>query len=75
MKPVETTSLKVMTLDDDSVVGIDAPEKYKSEPFPIAQFIANLRLVPDLSCRTPFDLLKDVDDIRAAYLIENRKRM
>jgi hypothetical protein len=75
MKAVETTIRTVMTLDQDaSVGGFDAPSKHTTEPFPIAQFIANLRLLPDLRCYTPFDLLKSVDDIRTEYLIETKEK-
>ena len=73
MKTVETAILNVVNFDHTSTGDLSATSKQVPEPFPVAQFIANLRLLPDLRCCTHFDLLKSADDVRAAYLIERKQ--
>jgi hypothetical protein len=76
MRTVETTVLSVVNFDHASITDLSATSKQVQvpEPFPVAQFIANLRLLPNLRCSTHFDLLKSADDVRAAYLIERKQR-
>ncbi len=69
---MESTVLNVINFDRASHCDNSATAKNLTEPFPVAQFIANLRLVPDLKCGTHFDLLKSVDDVKAEYLIESK---
>lgn len=73
MKAVETTVFNVINFDFVSTGHMDASTKQVAETFPVAKFISNLRLLPDLRCYTNFDLLKSVDDVRTTYLIEKKQ--
>jgi hypothetical protein len=75
MKAVETTVLNAMNFEHAPIDVVAATAKQVTEPFPVAQFIANLRLLPNLRCCTRFDLLKSVDDIMSAYWIETKQNM
>jgi hypothetical protein len=68
---VESTIIKILTFDRASLDDGSSTTKHLTEPFPVAQFIANLRLLPNLRCYTPFDSLKSVEDVKAEYLIDN----
>ena len=70
---METTVLNVITFDRASDGDVSA--NHELELFPIAQFIANLRQLPDLRCYTNFDLLKSVDEVKAEYLIEGKRNI
>jgi hypothetical protein len=70
---VETTVRNVTTFDRASDGDISANHELKL--FPIAQFIANLRLLPDLRCYTHFDSLKSVDEVKAEYLIDSKRNI
>jgi hypothetical protein len=71
-KAVESTILKVITFDHPSC---SATAKQLTQPFPVAQFIANLRILPDLKCCTHFDSLKSIDEVMAEYLIESKQHV
>ncbi len=73
MKTVETTVFNIVNFDLVSTGHMDVSTKQVAETFPVAKFISNLRLLPDLRCCTNLDLLKSVDDVRTAYLIEKRQ--
>jgi hypothetical protein len=73
MKAVETTVFNVINFDFVSTGHMDASTKQVAETFPVAKFISNLRLLPDLRCYTNFDLLRSVDDVRTTYLIEKKQ--
>jgi hypothetical protein len=66
---VEKTVVDILTFDRASV-----EEMFISEPFPVTQFISNLRLLPDLRCCTHFDLLKSVDDIKTEFFIQQSSK-
>ena len=72
MKPVETTILNIVNFNcHASTGGIAATTaNITTQPFPVAQFVTNLRLQPNVRCCTHLDLMKSVQDVRAAYFIE-----
>jgi hypothetical protein len=77
MNPVETTILNIVNFDSHASIGdiTATPANVRTETFPIAQFVTNLRLHPEIRCCTHLDLIKSVHDVRAAYFIEKTQAM
>ncbi len=69
---METTILNIVNFDSHASIGDIAATAANvgTETFPIAQFVTNLRLQPEIRCCTHLDLIKSVHDVRAAYFIE-----